>query len=110
MRPFSPRMFRHRARVRAAAEVAGRSGGVAETLGDPGPELPCRVRVSGERQGFAAAGEVAVARAQVAFPADPGVALGDRLVCGPAEYRALGPARARDAEGVLFVVECEVVE
>ena len=110
MRPFSPRMFPHRVRVSALAEKVGRSGGVDETWGDPGPPLPCRVRFATDRPGMAALAEVGVGGGQVAFPADPGLKLGDRIALGDRPLRALGPARPRDGDGVLFVANFEAID
>lgn len=109
MRPFSPRMFPHRATVAFLIEATGPAGGVAEAFDDPGPPLRCRVRYAADRAGMSAAAEVGVLAGQVAFPADPGVKLGDRIEAGGRRLRALGPAQPRDGDGALFVVEFESV-
>ena len=110
MRPFSLRMFPHRASVRPLVESIGSSGGDSEDFGPPGPLLPCRVRFSADRQVWAAEAEASHTAAQVGFPADPAVKLGDHLVLGSRTLRVIGPVQARDADGVLFVVTCEIID
>ncbi len=110
MRPFSPRMFPHRVTVHALVETNGPSSGVAESFPLVAGPLPCRVRWSSNREGFAAAGESSVTVGQVAFPADPGVSKGYQFVYGARKLRAIGPAQPRDAAGVLFVVDIAAID
>lgn len=111
MRPFSPSMFRHRVLIRKQTETTGRAAGVVEdwlpATGDP---LPCRVRFAGDREGLVADGEVTTVLAQVAFPGDPGVRLGDQIEFGARTLRVLASAKPRDADGVLWVVPAQVIE
>lgn len=111
MRPFAPAMFRHRVALCKQVETTGRAGGVVEAFpAATVAPLPCRVRFAGDREGMIADGETTTVLAQVAFPADPGAALGDQIEFGARKLRVLASAKPRDADGVLWVVPCQVIE
>ena len=104
-------MFPHRVTLRRLAETTGPGGGVAEAFAaPPGDSLPCRVRFAVNREGFVASAEISISTGQIAFPTDPGVTMGDELLHGTRPLRVTGPAQARDAVGVLFVVEFTVID
>ena len=110
MLPFHPTMFPHQATIWPLVEAEGPSGGTEETFPEAAGEcLACRVRFANQREVMAALGESSLTPAQVAFPADPGVKLGDRIVAEGRHLRVLGPAQSRGGGG-LFVVACQVVD
>ncbi len=112
MEAFDPSMFGHLVFFRELAQADDDTAGTVESFPAPlGLPLPCRVRFSGTRQGRAGDAEISVTPAQVAMPADPGARRGDVLQTADGRLiRALGPARARDADGSLWVVSGEVID
>lgn len=112
MEPFDPGMFPHRVFLLPLAEDTDTDAGVTEAFPAPGSELLCRIRLKGSRSGMSGDSEVAVTLADVAFPHDPGCKKGDRFQkqSSATMLRALAAAQARDADNVLFVVSCEVIE
>jgi hypothetical protein len=112
MRPFSPRMFPHRAHFLPTGDSTDSTGSAVETPPDPGSALPCWVGFKGSRARMAGDREVGVTLADLAFPADPGCGVGDffEQVGAGRRFRALAPAQALGADGVLFVVACEAID
>jgi hypothetical protein len=116
MRPFSVRMFPHSVYLLAEADGSDPTASVVEGFPPTSglAPIPCRVRLSATAQApFGAGdGEVTATGAQIAFPAQPGAKKGDRFL-RPKDgltLRVLAPARARDGDGALFVVSCEVID
>ncbi len=113
MEAFDPSLFAHRVYFLALAQSGDEAGGVVESYPAPlGLPLPCRVRLLPARIALAGNSDMAITPAHVALPADPGARRGDilRTVPGGRSIRALAPARARDADGNLWVVDGEVVD
>lgn len=113
MEAFDPSMFPHLAYLLPLTEGQDSGASVTEAFPDPsGDPLPCRVRFKGPRIEYRADQEATVTPVDVAFPADPVCKKGDRFQRTPAArlLRALGPAQARDGDGVLFVVQCEAID
>ena len=110
MKPFSLRMFPHRVTVHALVETTGPSSGIDESFSLLASSVPCRVRWSSNREAFAAGTESSVMVGQVAFPHDPQVKKGDRIVYGNRPLRVIGPVQPRDAAGVLFVVDVATID
>lgn len=117
MEPFDPGMFPHSVYFLSLASTGDPTASTKENfptdLGGLTP-LPCRIRSTITRQASygPGEGEVSVTEARIAFPTNPGCKKSDRFqrVSDGLLCRALGPARARDGDGVLFVVETEVID
>ena len=108
MEAFDPEMFPQTCTVTPPTIGEDASAGPTEAFPAGAPELPCRVRYTRTTPFSGDLGDRSVTMANVAFPADPGVQINWQVAVadGP-RLRALGPARARDGSGALFVLACE---
>lgn len=109
MEPFDPSMFPHTVTVGGLAEGVDAEGGVVERP-QAGATLPCRVSLRSSMIGYGGGQETGVTVAQVAFPHDPGFVKGDRMAYVGRDIRAVAPARPRDGDGVLFVVDGHLID
>jgi hypothetical protein len=114
MQAFDLSMFPHLVTLDVLADGADATASTEEGFTPGATPLPCRVRSTITHQERFGAGdrEVSYTEARVAFPANPGAKKGDRFVrtTDGLILRALAPARARDGDGALFVIECQVVD
>ena len=112
MEPFDPSMFPHRVTPVPVATSTDVDAGLVETPAPLPTPLRCRIRFQATHPGWVGDRETGITQADVAFPSDPGLSKDDRLARVPdgLTLRATAPAKARDADGVLFVLPCEVVE
>lgn len=114
MEAFDPSMFPHLAILNVLNEGADATASTFEDFAPGVAPLPCRVRATATHQSpfGPGAGEVSTTDCRVGFPADPGCKKGDRFIRASdgLTVRALAPARARDGDGVLFVVYGLIVD
>lgn len=113
MRPFSPRMYPHLAYILPASESTDADAGVAESFPDVSglTPVPCRIRQLVTNRETSNDQSIGVTRAEVSFPADPGVVKGSVILrdSGRPLMRCLGACKDR-AVGFNFTVTCEVIE
>lgn len=111
MIPFSRLMFPDVVRVAAVSRAPGKTGGSVETVGTPGPPLPCCWRYGSEGESEAAPVDRTEVVITMSFPSDPGpIKAGDRLIGEAGTARAAGKPKRQDRSGHLWTVKCTAVE